>query len=136
MYPPSEGVVEEPYVLLVHQSSPSAISTRVLLKELRSSIEEYFGSYGSGITGGNLVLKYFSNSTSTGIVRCGREQYRVVCAALQMISVIEGINVVVRVVKVSGTIKKSEIFAVKRNKELMLQTKGVVVDELNLTDDE
>lgn len=59
-------------------------------------------------------MKYFSPATSTGIVRVGREQYRLVWAALTMIKEIRGRPCVIRVVHVSGTIKKAELVAVGR----------------------
>lgn len=60
------------------------------------------------------LVKYFSTETSTGIIRVGRDNYRVVWGALTQIREIRGRPVVIRVVKVSGTIKKAELEAIRR----------------------
>lgn len=63
---------------------------------------------------GNLSVKYFSPQTSTGIVRVPREHYRLVWTVLSLIKEVKGRPVVVRVVRVSGTIKKVEKEAIRR----------------------
>jgi len=95
-------------------SDPS-ISPGDLATLLRDTIAHNFGDWGSGVAG-NLSIKYFSPTTSTGIVRVGREHYRLVWAALTYIREIKGRPCVVRVVHVSGTIKKAEVEAVRRAK--------------------
>ncbi|KAI5795585.1 Rpp14/Pop5 family-domain-containing protein [Geopyxis carbonaria] len=88
--------------------TPSELATLI-----RNTIATEYGDWGSGVAG-NLSVKYFSTATSTGIVRVGRDNYRVVWGALTQIREIKGRPVVIRVVKVSGTIKKAELEAIRR----------------------
>lgn len=75
------------------------------------------------------IVKYLSPATSTAIIRCPRESYRLVWAALTYMSRLPGnkdgnqsgsgkrdppIECVFRVVRVSGTMKKAEQEAIRR----------------------
>jgi ribonuclease P/MRP protein subunit POP5 len=84
-------------------------------------------------------VKYFSPTTSTGIVRVGREQYRLVWAALTFLKEIKGQPCIISVVHVSGTIKKAEIEAMKRANRAIQQVsveqrEDMMLDE-TMTDD-
>lgn len=65
-------------------------------------------------------------------MRVGREQYRLVWAALSMVKEIRGRPCVLRVVHVGGTIKKAELVAVDRAGEDVDR----VLAELEESDDE
>lgn len=74
------------------------------------------------------TVKYLSNATSTCILQCSREHYRLVWAALTMMDRVPtkhgpGKPCIVRVVRVSGTIKKVEQEAVRRARLLILAAK-------------
>lgn len=69
-----------------------------------------------GAVSSTLAVKYFSPLTSKGIVRVGREHFRLVWAALTYINKIDKTGVIIRVIRVSGTIKKCELAAIKANK--------------------
>lgn len=73
-------------------------------------------------------MKYFSPTTSTGIIRCSRDAYRIVWCALTLISEIGGRPVVFRVARVSGTIKKAEREAMRRAKEEIRLVKRLEAD--------
>ena len=73
-------------------------------------------------------VKYFSPTTSTGIIRCSRDTYRIVWCALTLLSEISGNPVVFRVTKVSGTIKKTEREAIRRAKEEIRLVKRLEAD--------
>lgn len=73
-------------------------------------------------------MKYLSNATSTCILQCSREHYRLVWAALTMLDRVPtkhgfGKPCIFRVVRVSGTIKKVEQEAVRRARLLVLAAK-------------
>ncbi|ODV78426.1 uncharacterized protein CANTADRAFT_26532, partial [Suhomyces tanzawaensis NRRL Y-17324] len=106
-------------LLSLHQSSPASISQKTLTNALRKTIQEVYGDFGSGTAAMQLTVKYFSNKTSTGIIRCGRQSHRVVVAALSMINTVEGNSVIIRCTRVSGTIKKCEQYSIARTRELM-----------------
>lgn len=66
-----------------------------------------------------LSVKYFSNKTSTGIIRCGRAAAQTVVAALTLIDRIENTRLTIRCTRVSGTIKKCENYAIAQSRLLM-----------------
>ncbi|RPB23953.1 hypothetical protein L211DRAFT_808247, partial [Terfezia boudieri ATCC MYA-4762] len=92
------------------------VTPQLLTSLIRDAILLQFGDWGSGMTS-SLSVKYFSPITSTGILRCPREHHRLVWAALTLIKEILGKPVVIRVVRVSGTIKKAEQEGIRRAKE-------------------
>lgn len=128
--------------------SDPAISSSELATLLREELARQFGDWGSGLAGnlsGSLALrpytphlltskivKYFSPATSTGIVRVGREQYRLVWAAMTYVKEIRGRPCVLRVVHASGTIKKAELVAVGRagkDIERVLEEDGLDIED-------
>lgn len=122
--PPKPGVPES---ILFHAPSAPHITSSTLLHLLRTQISLLFGDYGSGVLAAGLSIKYFSNATSTAIVRCPRAQYRLAWAALTFLTELpaakkgtaEGVRCVFRVVRVSGTIKKVEEEAVRRARRMI-----------------
>ncbi|KAI5809964.1 ribonucleases P/MRP protein subunit POP5 [Peziza echinospora] len=95
------------------RASDPSVTPQVLASLIRDNVVMQFGDWGSGMTS-SMSVKYFSPQTSTGIVRCSREHHHLVWAALTLIREIHGQPVVLRVVRVSGTIKKAETEGVKR----------------------
>lgn len=74
------------------------------------------------------AVKYLSNATSTCILQCSRDHYRLVWAALTMMDRVPtkrgpGSPCVFRIVRVSGTIKQVEQEAVRRARLLVLAAK-------------
>jgi ribonuclease P/MRP protein subunit POP5 len=112
----------------------------VIAELVKRNIKLLFGDNGEGLVALSLVVKYFSAKTSTGIIRCSRDHFKYVVAALTIINKINDKDVIVRVLRVSGTIKKSENFAIERSRRLMrdMNLKGEeTVDEFeNITEDE
>lgn len=96
-----------------------SLDSRRLLQLVKASVESNFGIKGSGAVKSTLAMKYFSPRTSTGIIRVAREHVRIVWAALSYMSKINNKNVIVRVVRVSGTIKKCEQAAIERDKKVI-----------------
>lgn len=103
-----------------HRPCPKEISNKTLLQEIRHSLQLNFGDYGLGKVGSLLQLKYFSNNTGTGILRCHREDVDTLVTALTLINRIgEVSNVIINPVKVSGTIKKIEQHSMRRSSKLI-----------------
>lgn len=130
LYPPTaeeystfseeEKFAIEPALLQHHKVTPPDVNNRVLVYEIKKSLQYFFGDYGSGRGTSMFQMKYFSNSTSTGILRCSKDDYEYVLMTLNMMKRIGSLeNVIINVVKVSGTIKKLEEFAISRSDELM-----------------
>jgi ribonuclease P/MRP protein subunit POP5 len=73
---------------------------------------------------------YFSPATSTFIIRCPRAHFRLVWAALTCTERLpgarrgeDGVSCVIRVVRVSGTIKKAEEDVVRRARREIVRAK-------------
>jgi ribonuclease P/MRP protein subunit POP5 len=125
LYPdttPQHSKAPSPPYLAFHPPSPAHVTAGLILTALRASIALHFGDVGVGLASSSLKIVYFSPATSTAIVRCPRQHFRVVWAALTYLTELpgnrreEGKKCVVQVVRVSGTIRKSEEELLRRNK--------------------
>ncbi len=131
LYPSSSAVKtpksEVPESILFQAPTASHITASTLLYLLRTQISLLFGDYGSGVLAAGLSIRYFSNATSTAIVRCPRARYRLAWAALTFVTELPaakkgasgGERCVMRVVRVSGTIKKVEEEVVRRARRVI-----------------
>lgn len=119
-------------LLTLHQSSPASINPKSITNTLRRSIQDHFGEFGAGTCGTQLSVKYFSNKTSIGIIRCGRSGAQTVVAALALIDRIENVRLTIHCTRVSGTIKKCEEYAIARSRNLMATMTKQGIDR-NLT---
>ena len=73
-----------------------------------------------------MIVKYLSPATSTFIIRVSRAHYRIAWAALSFmdsVPVKNGKNCIFRVVRVSGTIRKSEEQAIRSAREVILRAR-------------
>ena len=108
-------------LLSLHQVSPLSISARSISSLLKKVIETHYGELGSGTVGLLIIVKYFSNKTSTGIIRCSRLNFQQVVAALALVTKVDNYDAVMRCVHVSATIRKCEEYSIKRNRELIVK---------------
>lgn len=106
-------------LLTLHRTSPSKINQKSLTQEIRNVIQDHYGEVGAGTAGMLFTIKYFSNKTSTGIIRCSRLSFQIVVGALTLMNKLSGKDVIIRCIHVSGTIKKCEEYSIKKNRELM-----------------
>lgn len=125
-----------------HSPSDPTITATYLAGLVREGLAHQFGDWGAGVAG-NLTLKYFSPQTSKGIVRVPRDHYRLVWTVLSLIKELKGKPVVIRVVRVGGTIKKVEREAVRRAKQDIARfggaaggKAGVLVEVEDIEDDD
>ena len=118
--PSSSARPEEPLPWTIQFRRPTSdkFSSAILHRMIKEGVAELFGDYGAGMIAGSLQIKYCSAATSTAIIRVARAHYRMVWAALTFVTSLPkqggGEECVVQVVRVSGTIKKSEEEAVRR----------------------
>lgn len=138
LYPPSTDTSKTPRddfvsycnsqidsLVVLHQSSPGTINQRTLTNCIKNMILDVYGDFGLGEVGMSVLVKYFSSKTSTGIIRCGRTNYKKVVGAMTLIEKLEGNDVIIRCTRVSGTIKKSEEYSISRSHDLIrLMNKG------------
>lgn len=79
-----------------------------------------------GMVSSSLKVNYHSPATSTSIIRCPQAHYQMVWAALTYMTALPrpiGTPVVVKVVRVSGTIKMAELEVIRRAKDIILRAK-------------
>jgi ribonuclease P/MRP protein subunit POP5 len=132
LYPdnvPSDVKPDAPPYLAFHASGPSHLNGGLLMKALRASVATHFGDVGVGLASASLKIVYFSPATSTGIVRCPRQHFRLVWAALTYMTEVAGsrtspsVQCVIQVLRVSGTIKKSEEELMRRSRRDIARAK-------------
>jgi len=136
-----------PDILQFNQPSSDQLTVPLLIKAIREGVAELFGDYGVGVVSSSLQgrlpyqilqqikltnsyssVKYLSPATSTAIIRTPRAHYQLVWAALTFITRLpKPINqpCVVRIVRVSGTIRKSEEEVIKRAKATILRAQEI-----------
>ncbi|KAK8219316.1 RNA-binding protein pop5 [Zalaria obscura] len=122
LYPEPTAVTKTasdvPDVVQFHQPTSDKLTAALLARTIRDGVAELFGDYGSGMVAGSLV------ATSTAIVRVSRAHYRLVWAALSYVTRLPrplDTPCVIQVVRVSGTIRKSEEEAIRRAKASILR---------------
>ncbi|EDU41952.1 Rpp14 family family [Pyrenophora tritici-repentis Pt-1C-BFP] len=136
-----------PHVVQMHSPTPDALKQGIIIRMIRDGVEDLFGDYGSGMVASGLKgicqvcipyywlltnnhwpsVNYYSPSTSTAIIRCPRDHYEMVWAALTYITHLPkpiNIPVVVRVVRVSGTIRKAEEEVIRRSQHIVKRAKA------------
>lgn len=122
------------YLLALHAPTPDSIGAVHLLRLVRANLAQLFGDAGAGLAGAGLAVKYWSNATSTFVLRCRREVVRWVWAAVAFVHGVPaapgsqgqaGRECVMRVVRVSGTMKKCQEELVRRARTLLGRVKGV-----------
>lgn len=107
------------------QSSPASVNQKLITQVIRKVLQDHYGDMGAGAAGMLISVKYFNNKTSTGILRCSRQSFQLVMSSLTLMNRISNREVIVRCLHVSGTIKRCEEFAIKRNHDIMLQLKNI-----------
>ncbi|KIY01316.1 uncharacterized protein Z520_02868 [Fonsecaea multimorphosa CBS 102226] len=138
------------YILFL-RPSPGHLTPALLVTHVRNQIQTLFGDHGVSVTQSSLRLVYFSPSTSTGILRVPRAHFRLVWASLTFLTnipppstsragggaggrrggreVVDAtaarpeLACVVRVVRVSGTIRKSEEELLRRARREVVRAK-------------
>jgi ribonuclease P/MRP protein subunit POP5 len=146
LYPATTSAVKDgkpaPSIMQFHAPTPDSLHTGQLIRLIRDGIENLFGDYGMGMVNRTLkggvilpsrqfatilanavsIVIYWSPPTSTAIIRCPREHYQMVWAALTFVTKLPHPNhtpVVIKVVRVSGTIRKAEEEVIRRAKGLI-----------------
>jgi ribonuclease P/MRP protein subunit POP5 len=143
---PNKNATALPAAVQFNQPTPNELTPQVLLRMVREHITLLYGDYGAGVTGSglngieilpelktstyDLIVKYLSPATSTFILRCPRAHYQMVWSALTYITHLpraskgaEPRACVMKVVRVSGTIRKAEEEAIRRARESILRAK-------------
>ncbi|KAK3174323.1 hypothetical protein OEA41_001567 [Lepraria neglecta] len=119
-----------PHLVQFHRPSPNELTPQLLARAIRDQVLLLYGDYGLGLVSSSLNVKYLSPATSTAIIRCSRDHYRLVWGALAYMTHLPKNSkqapprpCVMQVVRTSGTIKKAEQEAIKRARAAILRAK-------------
>mmetsp|Transcript_31671 Transcript_31671/g.69216 ORF Transcript_31671/g.69216 Transcript_31671/m.69216 type:complete len:146 (-) Transcript_31671:458-895(-) len=82
------------------------LDERALVNVFRESVQLNFGDHGLGQCYGSLQVKYMSPLTNTCVVRCSRDHYQQVWCAITLLTEINQRPVLLRLLKLSGTIRE------------------------------
>ncbi|KAH5327162.1 bifunctional ribonuclease P subunit/MRP protein subunit POP5 [Parastagonospora nodorum] len=116
-----------PDLVQIHAPTPDAFHAGTLMRLIREGVEDLYGDYGAGMVSTGLKVNYWSPSTSTAIIRCPRDHYEMVWAALTYTTRLPkpaDLPVVMRVVRVSGTIKKAEEEVIRRSQLIIKRARA------------
>lgn len=133
-----------PDLVQIHSPTPDAFNAGALIRLVRDAVEDLYGDYGSGMVSSSLKgtipttlalhptctncssVNYFSPSTSTAIIRCPRDHYEMVWAALTYVTKLPraDVPVVCRVLRVSGTIRKAEEEVIRRSQVIVRRARA------------
>ncbi|KAH7061998.1 Rpp14/Pop5 family-domain-containing protein [Paraphoma chrysanthemicola] len=120
--PAAKSKTQLPDLVQIHAPTPDAFHAGTLVRLIRDGVTELYGEYGMGMVSAGLKVNYWSPATSTAIIRCPRDHYEMVWAALTYITRLPNpvdLPVVVRVTRVSGTIKKAEEEVIRRSQHII-----------------
>jgi len=116
-----------------HSPTSDLLTPQLLTRFLRDAISDLYGDYGAALVSSSLVVKYLSCPTSTAIVRVNRSGWRMLWGGITSITRLnlgragkESVECVIRVVRVSGTIRKSEEECIRRSKESIRRAKKLL----------
>lgn len=134
LYPPSNATSNnlDTDPIAFQAPTPAHVTASIFINHLKRHITLLFGDFGLGVSLSSLKVVYLSNATSTLILRVPRNHHRLVWAALTHIQTLPSRHkaasetpCVVRVVRVSGTIRKAEEELIRRAKRDVLRARLV-----------
>lgn len=100
------------------------VQPKTLISILRASMSKNFGDIGLSETLNAFTIKYFSNSTSVGILRVHCDAVEKVLGAMFFVSSVDGKNVIWDSIGVSGSISKCERRAIQINRRILRDGKN------------
>merc|ERR1711879_212904 len=111
----------------------SSISSENLKREVKHQIQLNFGDFGVGLIQATLQVKYWNHLTNLCIIRCARDYYKMVWAAVTMISTLNQRSVLFRLVHLGGSVRSCQkaaiAFPLKPGTARTLPAHGVKAEE-------
>ena len=102
------------------------VKNKEIYDAIRESIASNFGDWGTGVLLNSLSVKYWNPATNIGIVRCQRDEFRVLWAAITFISYVRGRKVRIKVVYTAGTVRSCQKQVVRGIRMWVLESKSVL----------
>ncbi|KAI6165820.1 hypothetical protein EDD17DRAFT_1774842 [Pisolithus thermaeus] len=100
-------------------SQQLSLDNKQIYSALRQSVISNFGDTGWGAVGTSLTVKYFSPTTNICIIRVARDEHKLAWGAITLLTSVNGVRIIPHVVHVSGTIKHTQLAAIKHNREVI-----------------
>jgi ribonuclease P/MRP protein subunit POP5 len=144
--PPAKSKTQLPDLVQIHSPTPDAFHAGIFVRMIRDEVAELYGDYGMGMVSAALkgksssttqynittrllipTVNYWSPSTSTAIIRCPRDHYEMVWAALTYVTHLPKpllLPVVIRVIRVTATIRKAEEEVIRRSQLIIQRAKN------------
>ncbi|EMR09328.1 hypothetical protein PNEG_02283 [Pneumocystis murina B123] len=113
----------KPFIPIKLSDKLTTLTSHNLLNLIKEHVYLNFGDWGQGLIAASLNIKYYSPATHTGIIRVSRQHYRLVWAVLTFIKTIQDQPILIRVLRINGTIKKAKMFLIQRNQDLLIKEK-------------
>ncbi|GMK55557.1 hypothetical protein CspeluHIS016_0206130 [Cutaneotrichosporon spelunceum] len=109
-----------PFVLPLNPTEPllGGEGAGAVYKAVRAMCQSVFGDEGWGRVSSSFKVSYHSSLTTLTILRVARPHYRLLWAAITLLTSVGGVAVLPRVVAVSGTIKKLQAAAIVHHRRV------------------
>lgn len=91
--------------ILYENTSTGEVTASEIQIALREKIQILFGDVGAGSFGNSTMVRFFDKETSIFVVRTTREACKDVWFAMSCISCIQKLNIIIRVIRVSGSVR-------------------------------
>ena len=109
------------FLIEIHcNSSLSNLTMQSMRREILSSIEENFGTFGYACVLMSLNVKYLNTHTSTAIIRVNHKHFQMLQQALTLLRLMEGRVCMLRTLHIAGTIKSCQKQLMKYDKKYLL----------------
>ncbi|GAA93899.1 uncharacterized protein L969DRAFT_44369 [Mixia osmundae IAM 14324] len=102
-------------------SDAPSFSESDIVRLVRDALSVNFGDAGWAEAGSSLNVKYLSPTTHIMILRTPRSACQLVWTALTLTRQLKGVDCIIRVMHVGGTIRKSQQAAIKYDRDLILR---------------
>ncbi|TID26137.1 hypothetical protein CANINC_002832 [Pichia inconspicua] len=113
------------------EESGFVTNAKSIISTIRLSMMKNFGDIGVADTLTTFAVKYFSTRTMVGILRVHFEAIERVLAAMFFVQAIDGKEIIMETIGVSGSISKCERRAIERNRKIIrkYRNKGLEIEE-------
>ena len=93
----------------------SDVRDATVIETVRESVRVNFGAVGDAATYSSLQMKHLNPATGIMVVRCAREVYRDVWAAMTLVTAIDGKQVALHVLHTAGSVRTARREALRLN---------------------
>ncbi|BEI85117.1 hypothetical protein CcaverHIS002_0505180 [Cutaneotrichosporon cavernicola] len=120
-----------PFVLPLNPTKPllGDEGASAIYKAVRAMCQNVFGDEGWGRVSSSFKVTYHSSLTTLTLLRVARPHYRLLWAAITLLTTVGGVAVLPRVLAVSGTIKKLQAAAIVHHRRVTAAAVAALLKE-------